>query len=183
MAHFDEMNIVGTKKHIKKLYKTAYKDIKKELGKIIHELSQEIYDEALALGFDGDRRDLDEAWLEEFFEEYNPATKYVFKRELDRKEARLFESVIADVATKIQSYKTAERLLRNQVVTNSILFEDAVQKIVYKGAGVKKVKWIAEQDHKTCSICGELDGQIFFLADIPTKPHPNCRCYVVPIKQ
>lgn len=183
LAHFDEMNIVGTRKHVKKLYGKVYKVIKKELNEILQDLSEEIYDEAKALGFDGDIRDLDEAWIEEFFDEYNPATKYVFKNEIDRKEARLFESIVADVKNKIQSYKTAERLLNNQVKHNSILFEDAVQKIVYKDAGVKKVKWIAEDDRKTCSICRELDGVIFLLEDIPTKPHPNCRCYLIPIKQ
>jgi SPP1 gp7 family putative phage head morphogenesis protein len=177
------MNVLTTKKHVKKLYGRVYKVIKKELGEILAELTEEIYEEAKALGFDGDIRDLDEGWVEDYFAEYHPATKYVFKKELSRKEARLFEALVADAAGKIQSYQTAEKLLRNQVKVNSILLEDAVQKIVYKGAGVKKVKWIAEQDHKTCGICGELDGRIFFLDDAPIKPHPNCRCYFVPIKQ
>jgi len=182
LALFDEMNVIQTRKHIKKLYKSVYQAIKKELGEILEDLSAEIYDEASALGFDGELKDLDEAWIEEFFDEYNPTTKYVFSNELDRKESRLFESIVADIASKLQSYKTAERLLSNQIKHNSILFEDAVQKITYKGMGVKKVKWIAEDDHKTCSVCRALDQAIFLLEEVPFKPHPNCRCYLIPEK-
>ena len=76
VALFDELNIVGVKKHVSKLYKDVYKVIKKEFVAILNPLYQEIYDEALALGFDGDLRDLDEAWIEDFFDEYNPVTKY-----------------------------------------------------------------------------------------------------------
>lgn len=176
------MNVLTTKKHVKKLYGRAYKVIKKELGEILAELTEEIYEEAKALGFDGDIRDLDEGWVEDYFAEYHPTTKYVFKKELSRKEARLFEALVADATGKIQSYQTAEKLLRNQVNTNSILLEDAVQKIVYKGAGVKKVKWMAEDDAKTCSICKELDGIIFPLDEVPNKPHHYCRCYLQPVK-
>ena len=64
----------------------------------------------------------------------------------------------------------------------AIEIEDAVTKVALKDAGVKKVKWIAEQDHKTCGVCNELDGQIFKLKDAPPKQHYHCRCYLIPIK-
>ena len=150
---FDEMNIVAVKKHIRKLYKDVYKIIKKEFVSILDPLYQEIYDEALALGYDGDLEDLDEAWIEEFFEEYNPVTKYVFKNEIDRKESRLFEALVASSAEKVQSFRTAENLLTRQIKQYSIDLEDAVAKTVYKAMGVEKVVWNAEQDHKTCGVC------------------------------
>ncbi len=183
LALFDEMNVLQTRKHIKKLYKSVDKNIKKEFSKILELLYEELYNEAKAFGFDGDIQDLDEGWIEEFFDEYNPTTKYVFSNELDRKESRLFESIVADIESKIQSYKTAERLLNNQVKHNSILLEDSVTKIAYKDAGVKKVKWIAEDDYKTCSVCRDLDQAFFLLEEVPFKPHPNCRCYIIPVKE
>ena len=182
LALFDEMNIVGIKKHVHKLYKDVYKIIKKEFLAVLNPLYQEIYDEALALGYDGDLRDLDEAWIEEFFDEYNPTTKYVFKSEIGRKESRLFEAIVASAATKTATYKTAENLLKRQVKQYSIDLEDSVAKTVYKDVWVEKVVWNAEQDHKTCGVCAEMDGQVFDLADLPPKQHYNCRCWYTPVK-
>ena len=182
LALFDEMNILQTKKHINKLYKDVYKTIKKEFVSILNPLYQEIYDEALALGFDGDLEDLDEAWIEEFFSEYNPVTKYVFFNEIERKKSRLFESVVASNKEKIQSYKTAENLLIRQVKQNAVDLEDSVKKAVYKAVKVEKVMWVSEQDSKTCGVCNGLDGEIFELKDAPPKQHINCRCYLIPVK-
>ena len=182
MALFDEMNIRATKKHVRKLYKSAYKIILNEFLEILNPLCQEIYDEAIALGFDGDMRDLDEGWIEEFFDEYNPVTKYVFSNELDRKESRLFEALVASSAERLESYKTAESLLARQVDQYSIDLEDAVARTVYKAIGVEKVKWNAEIDHKTCGVCSELDGEVFDLNNAPQKQHYHCRCWLTPVK-
>ena len=184
---FDEVNIIGIKKHVHKLYKDLYKSIKKEFFAILNPLYEEIYDEAVALGFDGEPEDLDEAWVEEFFAEYNPVTKYVFKNEIGRKESRLFEALVStrdgNIADKIQSYRTAENLLVRQVEQYAIDFEDSVAMAVYKAVGVKKVKWVAEHDRKTCGVCNELDGEIFDLDKAPSKQHINCRCYLIPVKE
>ena len=107
LALFDEMNVVGVRKHIKKLYKKSYEIIKTEFSAILNPLYEEIYDEAIALGFDGDLRNLDEAWIEEFFDEYNPVTKYVFSNEIGRKESYLFEALISDIDTRPRSYAKA----------------------------------------------------------------------------
>ena len=182
LALFDEMNIAGIKKHIRRLYRDVYKIIKNEFVAVLNPLYQEIYDEAIALGFDGDLRDLDEAWIEEFFDEYNPVTKYVFKSELGRKESRLFEALVASKIDKMQSYKTAENLLLKQVKQYSVDLEDKVTTAVYKDVGVEKVVWNAEQDHKTCGVCSEMDGQIFSIEELPPKQHYQCRCWITPVK-
>ena len=183
LALFDEMNIAGVRKHIKKLYKNAYQSIVEEFFKILNPLYEEIYDEAIALGFDGDLQDLDEGWIEEFFDEYNPVTKYVFSNEVGRKESYLFEAIVADAVSRHQSYNKAEKYLARQVKQGGIDFEDAVARKVYKDLGVTKVKWVAEKDYKTCSVCAELDGEVFSLEDAPDKQHHNCRCYLFPVKE
>lgn len=177
------MNVIATKKHVHKLYNKAYKIILNEFKSVLNLISEEIYEEALALGFDGDVRDLDEGFVEEFFEEYNPVTKYVFKNEVGRKESRLFEALVASSAERIQSYRTAENLLKRQVKQYSIDLEDAVTKVVYKAVGVKKVVWNAEQDHKTCGVCSEMDGQTFDLNELPPKQHYHCRCWITPVRE
>lgn len=182
LAHFDEMNVIQTRKHIKKLYGDVEKIIRKEMVKLLLPLEDEYYDIALDMGFDGDLEDLDESFIEEFFEEYNPVTKYVFKNELVRKESRLFESLVAVPLNKVHSYKTAEKLLVRQVKQSVIDLEDEVAKSVYKALGVKKVQWVAEHDERTCGVCHELDGLIYDLKDIPPKQHYQCRCYLIPVK-
>ena len=182
LALFDEMNVGQIRKHVQKLYKNINKIIKQEFLKLANEISEEIYDEAVALGFDGDMEDLDEAWIEEFFEEYNPVTKYVFKNEIGRKESRLFESLVANEVERLQSYAYAERLMKTQVRQYSLDLEDATTMAVYKALGIKEVTWVAEHDHKTCGVCNELDGQVFDIAEVPPKQHYNCRCYLVPKK-
>ena len=183
LALFDEMNVIATKKHVHKLYNSIYKTVKNEFLKVINQIYVEIYDEAVALGFDGDARDLDEAWLQEFFEEYNPVTKYVFNNEIERKESRLFEALISNKLERLQSYKTAENLIARQVKQYSIDLEDSIAMQVFRDTKVKKVMWVAEDDHKTCSVCNDLDGQIFDIKDAPQKQHLNCRCYLIPVKE
>ena len=176
------MNVLQTKRHINKLYKTIYKTVKKEFVKALDPICEEIYAEALEVGFDGSIRDLDEAFIEEFFEEYNPVTKYVFKNEINRKNSRLFESLVASTQERSQSYKTAENLINKQVKQYAIELEDKVAKTVYKDLGVEKVMWVSEHDYKTCDVCSELDGQIFDLQDAPPKQHYNCRCVIIPVR-
>ena len=182
LALFDELNVLQIKKHVHKLYKEIYKIAKKEFASLLNPLYQEIYEEALAMGFDGDLKDLDEGWIEDFFDEYNPVTKYVFRNELDRKESRLFESLVATNKERHQSYKTAENLLERQIRQYAILLEDAIVMEVYTALGVEYVQWHAEEDHKTCGVCNELDGEIFPLEEAPPKQHYQCRCYLIPVK-
>lgn len=183
LALFDEMNVAGVSKHIQKLYNKSYKIIKNEFMAILGPLYDEIYTYAISLGFDGKREELDEKWIESYFKEYNPTTKQVFKNEIDRKKSYLFESVVADPDTDFESYAKAERLLNNQVKQCGIDIEDAVVRIVYKTLGVKKVKWVAEDDYKTCAVCNKLDNQVFDLDKAPPKQHHNCRCYLIPVKE
>ena len=177
------MNIVQTKKHVHKLYQTIYKAVKKEFLKIINEIYKIIYEEAVAMGFDGDIRELDEAWVDEFFDWFNPVTKYVFSNEIERKESRLFEALVSNKLERLKSYAYAERLITSQIEQYAIDLEDAIAQVVYKDTGVENVMWVSEKDHKTCGECMEMDGQIFDLHNAPPKLHHNCRCYYIPVKE
>lgn len=180
LALFDELNVPQTRKHIKKLYRDVYKHIKQEFFAVVEPITREIYEEALALGFDGDIRDLDMAWVEEFFDEFNPVTKYVFSNELERKESRLFESLVASASEKTQSYATAERLIVGQIKQYAVELEDKIAKVVYEDTGVEKVIWVSEHDHRRCDVCEELDGEVYDLDKAPPKQHWQCRCYLMP---
>ena len=177
------MNIIQTKKHIDRLYRDVFNIVKKEFTDILTPIYETIYDEAIDMGFDGDIRNLDEAWIEEFFGAYNPVTKYVFSNEIERKKSRLFESLVASTLERHQSYNTAEKLLIKQVKQYAIDLEDAIAMVVYEDTGVKMVMWHAEHDHGTCGDCSELDGQIFKLKDVTDKLHYQCRCWITPVRE
>lgn len=177
------MNISGVKKHVHKLYKSIYTTVKQEFLKVANEIYRVVYDEAVAMGFDGDIRNLDEAWIENFFDLYNPVTKYVFSNEIDRKESRLFEALVSNELERLKSYAYAERLITQQIEQYAIDLEDSIAKVVYEDTKVEKVMWNAEQDDKTCGVCNELDGQIFDLNDVPPKQHYRCRCWITPVRE
>lgn len=177
------MNVIQVKKHVDKLYKDISKIIRNEFLAVANDIYNEVADEAIELGFDGDLSDIDEGWIEEFFEAYSPVTKYVFINEIDRKNSRLFEALVASLEERLNSYRTAENLIVRQVKQSGIEFEDSIVETAYKDLGVKKVKWVAEHDHKTCGVCDELDGEIFELKNAPDKQHINCRCYLIPVKE
>lgn len=183
LALFDEVGIIKTKNHIKKLYRKVNKTIMDGFLEIVNDIYMDIYNEAIDMGFEGDIKALDEMWIEEFFNEYNPVTKYRFSNEMTRKEQRLFESLVANREDKVRSYKTAENLLKRQIKQYSIELEDAVMMEVFKDLDVKKVMWNAEDDHKTCSVCRELDGKIFSIKDAPGKQHYHCRCFYTPVME
>ena len=183
MALFDELNTVGVRKHVDKLRKKVLQIIKDEFLAVANDIYAGVSDEALELGFDGDLGNLDEGWIEEFFEEYSPVTKYVFINELERKFSRLFEALISDLEERLESYQTTEKLIVKQVKQSGIEFEDDIIREVYEDLNVEYVQWVAEDDGKTCSVCNELDGEVFLREEAPSKQHINCRCYLIPVKE
>lgn len=129
---------------------------------------------------------INEKWLDSLQAEYNPVTKYVYSREVERKRARFFESTVADVEAKDRrglesDYRIAENLWTRQTRQAMIDVEDRAAHDGYKAAGVKHVQWITQQDAGVCSECEALNGLIFPIDRIPDKPHYNCRCYVRPV--
>lgn len=183
LALFDEMNIVQVKKHVHKLYKDVFKIIKKELLAVVDPICAEIYNETLSMGFEGEVREMGIDWLEGFLDKYNPVTKCVFRNEIERKESRLFESLVAVMEERYESYATAESLLIRQIKQCAIDLEDEIEFETYEDVGVEKVQWVAEDDDKTCGDCKALDGEIFDLDKAPNKQHHNCRCYLIPVKE
>lgn len=180
------MNVLQTRKHIKKLYDRVFDIISNELLQAANTIYGEIYDEAVDMGFEGNRAELDENWVEANLTDYSSTTKYVFKNELERKRSRLFESIVADKGdsgAEADDYATSLNLVIKQLKQFVIELEDRVARKVYKDLGVKKVRWVAEKDFRTCDVCSGLDGQIFPLDSVPPKQHWSCRCHIIVVKE
>ena len=127
-----------------------------------------------------DDGDLAEAWLSGILDDYDPVTKYVYTNEWERKRQRYAEGMIAGTDKQFES-KLAMRLLARQAIQYTITVADEAQLDAYRANGIKRVRWIAEDDARTCSVCAKRDGKVYAIDKIPQKPHYGCRCRFAPV--
>lgn len=104
--------------------------------------------------------------------------------EWERKRARAFESVVANVrgggslATSVgQSQSAWCRQLRQGADDMTNLGMVAA----YVDAGVSRVEFVTQRDARVCEECRAYDGHVFELGKQPSLPlHHNCRCFYIP---
>lgn len=122
-----------------------------------------------------------EDWVLDMLEDYDEVTLYRFLPEADRKRDRLVEALIA-AHNKSEEVDKALRLWVQQVAQYA---DNAVVLATIQGfadAGIKRVRWVSEQDERVCKVCDERDGRLYAIDDIPPPPHWRCRCILVPVK-
>lgn len=127
--------------------------------------------------------DLAELYITRILNIPHAVTHYAFHSELVRKRDKCKEA-ITSVPTKTQKQLELEKAIR--YVTQQAGFymditEDEADLQALTDAGVKKVRWITYGDDRVCETCEELDGTVWDIDNVPTKPHPRCRCYLIPV--
>lgn len=115
------------------------------------------------------------AWLESFLLEYDEVSKYVYANEFERKRDRLAEALIAS-PKKNEEIDAALRYLSFMLTAYAVRVTDQVVLMAYRDMGIDAVRWKAEKDNKTCTICKHRNGHIYDIEQVPPKPHLNCRC-------
>lgn len=115
------------------------------------------------------------AWLESFLLEYDEVSKYVYANEFERKRDRLAEALIASTK-KNEEIDAALRYLSFMLTAYAVRVTDQVVLTAYRDMGIDAVRWKAEKDNKTCTICKHRNGHIYDIEQVPPKPHLNCRC-------
>lgn len=115
------------------------------------------------------------AWLESFLLEYDEVSKYVYVNEFERKRDRLAEALIAS-PKKNEETDAALRYLSFMLTAYAVRVTDQVVLTAYRDMGIDAVRWKAEKDNKTCTICKHRNGHIYDIEQVPPKPHLNCRC-------
>lgn len=115
------------------------------------------------------------AWLENFLLEYDEVSKYVYANEFERKRDRLAEALIAS-SKKNEEIDAALRYLSFMLTVYAVRVTDQVVLMAYRDMGIDAVRWKAEKDNKTCTICKHRNGHIYDIEQVPPKPHLNCRC-------
>lgn len=160
---FDEVNLI---KSTKKLYQEL-----EELNEETYlEIANKVYKETYPEG-----KGLSKKWLLLLLGDYNSTMKYVYSHEVDRKCARLYEALLS--TRKKKELITAFNLWFRQTSWFGIDVTDQAVIQAFTDRGVKKLKWNTQIDGRECEVCRKRNGRIYPINNLPTKPHPNCRCY------
>ena len=145
------------------------------------------------------KRRFDEDFLIIILDDPNDFTTVTFSKELERKSERLAEQITAAINRTLQSEdRTNENgvkipleteiktLMDREFSSLSLLFDsymiatvDTGREYAFIDDGVRRVRWITIIDGKECDYCRSLNGHVFSVRRIPTKPHPRCRCYTI----
>lgn len=165
LVSFDELNVM---QEVNTLYAGIYVIIRG----LFLQMANKVYKDNVRRG---ELRTLDEQWLDEILNGYDPVSKYVFSSEMDRKCARLIEAIMAS-STKPQEVDAAMRSLSLMCHIYAVRVTDEAVLQALLDDDEDLVRWVAEKDGKTCSVCLSRDGRIYEIEDLPSKPHINCRC-------
>ena len=186
---FDSLNVVNTKKITKKMFDRLLADNEKTYRKAADDAYSKGKKKAQSAGY----TEVEKAegvggeWLLGILLAYNLVTGYLYDKEAERKRLRLNEQILtAREYDSREMYNDGLRRTANLWWTQTAQYGiDVVDKATiraYKDMGVDKVKWVAELDSRTCTVCRERNGNVYELSKVPSKTHYNCRCYLEPIE-
>ena len=178
---FDELNVVNTSKTTQKMFDGLMRDNES----IYLRVARDAYKRATE---GSENNEIDREWLLGVLAGYNLVTGYIYKSEADRKRLRLNEQILtAREYSNREMFQDGLRRSANlwwtQTVQYGISVVDEATIKGFKDIGVKRVRWIATEDEKTCPVCGARDNKIYPINKIPPKLHYGCRCYIVPVKE
>ena len=185
---FSELNALVIQRETTELIKKLLADNKEAFKKIAEDaIAEAAADIENLTGEQAKRIKADDKYVDEILNQYNEITGYLYYPEADRKRARLSEALIValmllDRSKYHDNLRKFANLWHTQTVQYEITITDETRVDIFDRNGIKKVKWNAEHDEKTCKVCRERDGKIYPIDKVPAKPHYNCRCWLTPVK-
>ena len=105
----------------------------------------------------------------------------------DLKQSFLRRDKLVDVLEDINKrFVSMEKILWRLYVTETTAVGSLARKEIFKELGIKKYRFYAREDERTCELCGSLHGLIFpisaYEVGVTASPiHGHCRCWEVPI--
>ncbi len=166
LVSFDELNVLQAVNEL-------YIDIDKLMRDLFLRIAGAAYQKAVRKDVG---RILDETWLDEILDGYDPTSKYVYSHEFDRKRTRLIEALVAS-PTKAEEVRAAMRSISLMFRIYAIRVTDEATLQAIRDDGEDWIIWCSENDAKVCSICHSRNGKMYEIEHIPPKPHINCRCW------
>lgn len=198
---FDELNAGKSYKAVTEKVTKTYKKVLDELIQMLILLSVHYFEESCDTvvskkdnkityyvgkkdGFRKDKTFDAEKFVIAYLGEDNPVVKYVFNNEYERKLARAVESVLMS-ANKSEMKKELDKAMRYWN-TQAKQAGDNISMNAYtegfRAVGVKKVKWVTQDDTRVCEGCESRNGKVYDIDKIRIPLHYNCRCYFTPVK-
>lgn len=168
ILRMDELNLLD---YSRSLYDTLYKEAFSSFYRIANYYYSDITGKKYK-----------KEWLLLDLAAFDLLEKYVFDNEVERKRSRFFESAMSS-KKRAKEAETAMRLWHRMIAQWSISITDKAMRKAYEDTGVKKVMWMTENDGRCCSTCEERHKKLYSLKSVPEKPHINCRCWLVPVKE
>ena len=105
----------------------------------------------------------------------------------DLKQSFLRQDNIEDVIDRLSDmFDSMEKVLKKLSMTESTAIGSLARRRIFQLLGVKRYRYYAREDERTCETCGSLHGLIFPISSyeigVNASPmHPWCRCWEVPI--
>ena len=83
-------------------------------------------------------------------------------------------------------FRSMENLLKTLISTEATAVGSVARREIFKQQGIKKYKFYAREDERTCPTCNHLHGTVFpisaYEVGVTASPiHMRCRCWEVPI--
>ena len=167
LRNFDEINVLER-------VTEAYEEIYRTALEYFLRLAERAYKDAADAGL---VVEIDAEFIGRLLSEPDPVSMYAFDSEFDRKRLRLAEAVRASGGSNLEISRSM-RLLSSMLALYAVTVTDAATVKGYKDSGAEKVRWVSEDDKRTCKKCRERSGKVYPIDKIPPKPHPNCRCWL-----
>ena len=106
----------------------------------------------------------------------------------DIKQSLLKRESIDDVLDTLDKrFTSMEHVIKRLAFTESTAVGSTARKEIFKELGVKKYRFYAREDERTCEHCGSLHGLVFpisaYEVGVTASPiHSHCRCWEVPVE-
>jgi SPP1 gp7 family putative phage head morphogenesis protein len=126
----------------------------------------------------------DLTWSERLWAYYDKWTTVISN---DLKQSFLRRDSLLDVIKDLEKrFLSMEKILWRLYVTETTAVGSLARKEIFKELGIKKYRFYAREDERTCEHCGSLHGLIFpisaYEVGVTASPiHGHCRCWEVPI--
>lgn len=185
---FDELNVVNTKRVTTEMFERLLANNETAYLKVARATHKDAVKSAKTVGFSGKETEIDGDWLMTVLLAYNLVTGYLYDREAERKRLRLNEQILTareyDSRPMLNdSLRKTANLWWTQTAQYGIDVVDHAALQGYRDMGVKRVRWVATLDNKTCDVCRERNGVVYKIKEVPAKTHYGCRCRLEPVRE
>ncbi len=107
----------------------------------------------------------------------------------DLKRSFMRQDNVEDVIKQLNKrFNSMENVIQKLAMTESTAVGSLTRREIFKEIGVKKYRYYAREDERTCEVCGSLHGLEFPISSyeigVNASPmHPWCRCWEVPVME